>query len=432
MILIRQGRLIDPKSKRDEVADILIEHDRIKKIGRIDDVPGVEQIINAKGNIIAPGLVDVHVHFREPGFTWKEDIASGSAAAAAGGYTTVVCMANTNPIIDNVDTLLEVLHKAKDACINVHTVAAVSKGLKGNELTDMPMLMQCGAAGFSDDGVPLMNAKLLLEAMKQAERLGVPISLHEEDASLIGTAGINDGPVSAALSLRGTPSFSESSMIARDCMIALSSSAKIHIQHVSAAESVMIINLAKKLGANISAEVTPQHLALTEDAVAKYSSIAKLNPPFRKERDRKMLITGLKNGTIDLIATDHAPHSSEEKSKPLADAPSGIIGLETALGLMLTHLVKPGHLSLMHLIEKMSLAPARLYNFDAGYIAENGPADITIFDENEKWTVNNFYSKSSNSPFVGETLAGKVHYTICRGKIVYNYKKEKSDGKDRM
>ncbi len=428
MILIQQGRLIDPKSKRDEITDILIENAKIKKIGKIDTVSGVERIINAKGNIVVPGLVDVHVHFRDPGFTWKEDIASGSAAAARGGYTTVVCMANTDPVVDNVDTLLDVLHKAKDACINVHTVAAVSKGLKGNELTDMQMLAQCGAVGFSDDGVPLMSTKLLVEAMKKAKKLKTPISLHEEDPALITVAGINDGKVSASLSIKGASAFSESSMVARDCMIALSTKAKIHIQHVSTAEAVLFINLAKNLGANITAEVTPQHLILTEDAVAEYGSLAKLNPPFRQERDRIMLLKGLKSGSIDMIATDHAPHSAEEKAKPLRDAPSGITGLETALGLMITHIVKPGHLSLMELIEKMSTAPAKRYNFDAGYIAEDGPADITIFDENEKWTVKKFYSKSSNSPFAGETLSGKVHYTICRGKIVYECEKENADG----
>jgi dihydroorotase len=419
MILIQHGRLIDPKTKRDEITDILIDNDRIRKIGKIDDVANIETVIDAKGKIVAPGFVDVHVHFRDPGFTYKEDIASGSAAAAHGGYTSVVCMANTNPVIDNIDALLEFMHRAKDACINVHTVAAVSKGFKGNELSDMTMLAQCGAVGFSDDGVPLMNTKLLLNAMEKAAALDAPISLHEEDPALIGVAGINDGEVSAALGLKGAPSCSESSMIARDCMIALSTSAKIHIQHVSTAESVMIISMAKKLGAKITAEVTPQHLTLTEDAVAKYGSLAKLNPPFRQERDRKMLIAGLKNGTIDIIATDHAPHSIEEKAKPLSEAPSGMIGLETALGLMITHLVKTKHFSLIDLIEKMSTAPAKLYNFDAGYIAENGPADITIFDEDESWTVKNFSSKSSNSPFAGVTLFGKVHYTICRGKIVH-------------
>jgi dihydroorotase len=430
-MLIQEVRLIDPKFNRDEITDILIENNRIKKIGKIDDVSGVEKIINAKGKVAAPGFVDVHVHFRDPGFTYKEDIESGSASAARGGFTTVVCMANTKPLIDNIDTLLEMLHKAKDACINVHSVAALSKGFKGNELTDMTMLHQCGAVGFSDDGVPLMNTKLLCDAMKKAETLNAPISLHEEDPALIGVAGINDGNVSAELGITGAPSCSESSMIARDCMLALSSpKAKIHIQHVSCAESVMIISMAKKLGANISAEVTPQHLTFTEDAVAKHQSLAKLNPPFRSERDRKMLIAGLKNGSIDMIATDHAPHSAEEKAKPFTEAPSGMIGLETALGLMITHIVKPQHLSLMQLIEKMSLNPAKLYNFDAGYVAENGPADLVIFDENETWTVENFYSKSSNSPFAGVTLFGKVHYTICRGKIVYNIEieKEQADG----
>ncbi len=428
MILIQNGRLIDPKSKRDEITDILIEDGLVKKVKKIDISSNLERIIDAKGKIVVPGLVDVHVHFREPGFIWKEDIISGSAAAARGGYTTVVCMANTKPVVDNLDILLDVLHRGKHAYINVYTVAAVSKALQGNELTDMRMLIQCGAVGFSDDGVPLMNTSLLLKAMEQAENLGVPISLHEEDPSLIGIAGINDGSVSAGLSIKGAPAFSESSMIARDCMIAASSAAKIHIQHVSAADSVAVIRMAKKLGARITAEVTPQHLILTEEAVTSKGSLAKLNPPLRREHDRKTLIAGLKNGTIDMIATDHAPHNTEEKEKPLSDAPSGMIGLETALGLMITHLVKPGYLSLMELIEKMSLAPASLYNFDAGYIAEGGPADITIFDENAEWMVKDFYSKSCNSPFIGETLSGKVNYTICRGRVVYDYEKEVTDG----
>lgn len=372
--------------------------------------------------VIAPGLVDVHVHFREPGFTYKEDIESGSRAAARGGYTTVVCMANTNPAADNPETLGSILESAKKSRINVYTAAAVSKGLKGKELTDMAQLKRLGAVGFSDDGNPLLNAGFVRDAMRAVKKLDAPISLHEEDSALMGHAGINEGAVSAALGFDGAPSVSESSLVARDCMLALDTKAKVHFQHLSCAESVAVIRLVKQLGANVTAEVTPQHFSLTEYEILLQGPLAKLNPPLRTENDRQSLISGLKDGTIDMIATDHAPHSGEEKSKPLAEAPSGLTGLETALSAGITNLVRKNHLTLMQLMEKMSLAPAKLYGFDAGYLAQGGKADIVIFDDREDWTVSSFLSKSGNSPFTGKTLSGKVKYTLCAGKIVYEDK----------
>ncbi|AEF85401.1 dihydroorotase (DHOase) [Treponema primitia ZAS-2] len=426
MILITGGRLIDPKSGTDDFLDIALEGGRIARIGKA--LPRTDcQVIDARGLIVVPGLVDVHVHFRDPGLTYKEDIQSGAAAAAHGGFTAVVCMANTKPPVDNAETLGEVLAKAARAKIRVYTVAAVSRGMEGRELTDMGALKKLGALGFSDDGFPIKDPAFLQKALLAVRELDVPISLHEEEGALIGLPGINEGKVSAALGLSGAPGVSESSIIARDCMIALATGARVHIQHVSAAESLDLIRLAKELGARrfpgspprISAELTPQHFSLTEDAVLAQGTLAKLNPPLRTEHDRQALIGGLKDGTIDMIATDHAPHSTEEKSRPFAEAPSGLIGLETALALGITKLVLPGHLSLLELIGKMTEAPAKLYGLEAGFLAEGGPADLTLFDDKETWTVSGFASKSSNSPFIGQPLTGKVKYTICRGKLVY-------------
>ena len=419
MILIKGGRLIDPRSGTDESLDIIIEDSKIKAIGTFSTDGEYERVIDASGLTVAPGLIDVHVHFRDPGLTYKEDLSSGAAAAVRGGYTSVVCMANTKPAIDNCDTLKDILDRAANSPINIYAVASVSKNLGGKELTDMRALKDMGAVGLSDDGIPLMNTAFLQKALLAAKALGLPISLHEEDPELIGVAGVNHGKVAEKLGFTGAPSVSESSVVARDCMLALSTGAKLHIQHVSTAESVAAIRLAKQLGANVTAEVTPQHLALTEDEVLTKGTLAKLNPPLRTEADRLALIAGLNDGTIDIIATDHAPHSAEEKARPFADAPSGVTGLETALAVCITYLVRSGHLSLPELIKKMALAPAGLYSLDAGYLAEGGNADIFIFDDNEKWTVTDFASKSSNSPFINESLCGKVKYTICSGKILY-------------
>jgi dihydroorotase len=311
------------------------------------------------------------------------------------------------------------LDSAKYAPIRVKTVAAVSKGLGGRELTDMNELKNMGAVGFSDDGVPIVDTAFLRRAMRAVREIDAPISLHEEDPALIGKPGINEGEVSAALELVGAPKVSESSMVARDCMLALDTGARTHMQHLSCAESIAAVRLAKELGAKVTAEATPQHFSLTERAVLEKGTLAKLNPPLRGEGDCYAIIAGLKDGTIDVIATDHAPHSDEEKARPLTEAPSGLTGLETSLALGITNLVRKGHLSLINLIEKMTLAPARLCGFDSGYLAEGAQADIVIFDDRERWVVTDFASKANNSPFVGWTLLGKVKYTICRGKIVY-------------
>lgn len=419
MILIQGGRMIDPIKKVEQVGDVVIRDGKIDGIGVYENDGRYEQVINASGCVIAPGLVDVHVHFRDPGLTYKEDILTGANAAAAGGFTTVICMANTKPTVDNIDTLQYVIEQAKKTGIHVLASASISKGLKGETLTDMAALKEAGAVGFTDDGIPLMNGKLLQQAMEQAAKLGLPISLHEEDPCFIKHNGINHGSVSEKLEIYGSPSVAEDSLVARDCMIALYTGAKVNIQHISSAKAVEAVRLAKKMGANVYAEVTPHHFTLTEDAVLKYGTLAKMNPPLRTEADRQALIQGLQDGTIDMIATDHAPHSREEKSKALTEAPSGIIGLETALALGITELVEKGYLTLPELIEKMSLNPARLYGLDCGKMEEGAKADLVIFHPKESFTVEKFYSKSANSPFIGWKLKGKIHYTICDGKIVY-------------
>lgn len=423
MIWIKNAQILDPKSGTRQTGDICIEGKNITAIGEGLAFPeGLcreDVVIDASGLIVAPGLIDVHVHFRDPGQTYKEDIQTGARAAAKGGFTTVVCMANTRPPVDNKDTLEYIQKEGKKTGIHVLSAAAISKGLLGQELTDMEELKAHGAVGFTDDGIPLMDEALVKEAMETAARLQVPLSFHEEDPAFIKNNGINHGRVSEELGIYGSPAVAEDSLVARDCMIALHTKAVINIQHISSRASVRMVKLAKELGARVYAEATPHHFTLTEQAVLKYGALAKMNPPLRTEQDREAIIEGLKDGSIDLIATDHAPHSKEEKAGELTKAPSGIIGLETALGLAITHLVRPGHLTLLQLMEKMSLNPARLYRLDAGGIEVGKEADLVIFNPDEEWTVGEFVSKSSNSPFVGESLFGKVKYTICSGKIVY-------------
>ena len=420
MILIKNGRLIDPLSKRDEIVDIAIENDKVKQIAKNIKEEGFDEVIDASGCVVSPGLIDIHVHFRDPGLTYKEDIITGAKAAAKGGFTTVVCMANTKPVVDNAETLKYVLDKAKEADINVLQASTVTKGLKGKELVNFEEMLQNGAVGFTDDGIPIKHTTVLYEAMKKAKELDVPISLHEENPSFITKAGVNDGKVSKALGLEGgATSLAENVMVSRDVMIALETGAKVNIQHISSKTAVDTVRFAKSLGANVFAEASPHHFTLTEDAVLKHGSLAKMNPPLRTEQDRLAIIEGLKDDTIEIIATDHAPHSEEEKQKELTLCPSGITGLETSLGLGVTNLVKAGHLDLMHLLEKMTINPAKLYKLDRGFIKEGAIADIVIFNEDEKWEVKDFASKSKNTPFIGEVLDGKIKYTISEGKVVY-------------
>lgn len=420
MILIKDGRVIDPKNDIDEVLDIKIKDGKIIGLGKYQESDEYSEVIDGSGKIVAPGLIDVHVHFREPGFTYKEDIASGAKSAKTGGFTTVVCMANTKPVIDNSETLAIVLEQAEKTDINVLTVAAVSKGFEGKELTDFVGLKKQGAVGFTDDGIPLDDDLFVKKAMEKAKELNVPISLHEEDPKYIERSGVNAGKVADKLNYGGASDLAEYIMVARDCMLAVATGARLNIQHISSGVSVGVVKLAQELGADVWAEASPQHFSATEDLVLEKGALARVNPPLRTEDDRLKIIDGLKNNVINIIATDHAPHSAEEKSKDITEAPSGMIGLETALALGLTNLVRTGHLSIRHLLEKMTINPAKLYNLDKGYIEEGADADLVIFDEHEKWTVtDDFQSKANNSPFIGMEVYGKVKYTICKGKIVY-------------
>ena len=422
MILIKNGRIVDPVRQFDDIADILIEGKNIVKVGKnleFDENDSNLRVIDASGLVAAPGLVDAHVHFRDPGFTYKEDIETGAKAAAKGGFTMVVCMANTKPAVDNLETLKYIQDKAAKTGIHILQASTITKGLQGKELVDMDAMANAGACGFTDDGIPILNEKILVEAMEKARELDLPVSLHEEDPAFIIRPGVNQGTVSEKLGYGGASRTAEDVMVARDVILALHTGAAVCIQHISSGNSVELVRTAKKLGADVHAEATPHHFTLTEDAVLEYGALARMNPPLRTEKDRQEIIEGIKDGTIDMIVTDHAPHSMEEKAKPLADAPSGITGLETSLSLGIKSLVQPGHISLMKLMELMSKNPAEFYRMEPASITEGAVADLVIFGENELWTVDKFASKASNSPFKGWELPGKVHFTICDGNIVY-------------
>ncbi len=426
MLIVKGGFLIDPKGADSGVKDIIIDGDRIVNICEPDSdlVKGLMsdadcKVIDATGKMVAPGLVDCHVHFRDPGFTYKEDIETGAGAAARGGFTTVVMMGNTQPHMDNVDTIKDVLERGAQTGIRVYTCGNVTRDMAGKELVDMDALINAGAVLFTDDGKPITDASLMEKACTEAAKRGKVISLHEEDPSFITDNGINAGEVAEKLGLKGSPRDAEISMVKRDIEIAEKTGAEIVVQHISAAESVELIRDARKRGVKVHAEATPHHFTLTQDAVLKFGSLAKMNPPLRLESDRMAIIEGLKDGTIEMIATDHAPHSREEKQKDLKSAPSGITGLEISLALGIRELVETGLLTMEELIDRMSAGPAGVYGLDAGYIKEGGLADLVVFDPGEEWSFVQSASKSSNTPFLGQRLPGKISFTICKGNIVY-------------
>ncbi len=420
MLLIRNGYMIDPKSGREGNYDILIEGDKITKIGtKLPDQGEKCQVIDAEGLLVAPGLVDVHVHFREPGFTRKENIDTGAAAAAKGGFTTVVMMANTNPPIDSAEVLRQVLDRGRETGIHVLSCANVTMGMKGRELTPMKELAALGASGFTDDGVPLLEEEIVRSAMKAAAELDLPLSFHEENPKFIENNGIHRGKASEYFGIGGSPREAEIDMIGRDLELALETGACINIQHISTKEGVELVRQAKKKGSNIHAEATPHHFTLTEEAPIRYGTLAKMNPPLREEADRQEIIRGLADGTIDIIATDHAPHTAEEKAGTITEAPSGIIGLETSLALGITELVGGGYLTVKQLLRLMSANPAAMYRLDAGFLEEGGPADVILIDTNREWMPETYASKACNTPFTGWKLKGRVVETICGGKIVW-------------
>ena len=422
MLIIKNGLVVNPAQDTAKIQDIIIDNGQILKIhepGQMtDSISRFDQVLDATGKVVAPGLVDCHVHFRDPGFTYKEDIDSGAMCAKRGGFTSVVMMGNTSPHMDNAQTIHDVLERGAKTGIRVYTCGNVTMDMAGKELVDRDELIDAGAVLFTDDGKPITDEGLMEQACVEAAKRGKIISLHEEDPSYITENGINAGKVADELGLTGSPREAEISMVKRDIDIAEKCRAEIVIQHISAAESVDLIRQAKKRGIKVHAEATPHHFTLTEDAVLKHGTLAKMNPPLRLESDRIAIIEGLKDGTIEMIATDHAPHSKEEKEKEFVQAPSGITGLETSLALGIRELVNKGYLTLPKLLSRMSTDPARIYGLDAGYIKEGGPADLVIFDPNEEWCFDKSVSKASNTPFLGEILPGKIAYTICRGVIV--------------
>ena len=418
-MLLKNAYITDPQKNDIYKASIRLENGLISSIGEELLPQDGEEVLELAGLHVAPGLIDTHVHFRDPGFTHKEDLHTGALAAAAGGFTTVICMANTRPVVDSVQVLKDILTRAEGEMIRIYQAASVTEGLKGQRIVPMELLKNAGAVGFTDDGIPIRDAALLYDAMRRAAALHMPVSLHEEDPSFIENNGINRGHVSEALGIGGSPAIAEEVLVARDLLLAERSGAEVVIQHISSGLSVALVRAAKARGAHVHAEATPHHFSLTDEAVLEYGSLAKMNPPLRTEADRQAIIEGLKDGTIDIIATDHAPHSREEKARPLTEAPSGIIGLETSLALGITSLVKPGYLTLPQLIKKMTSGPAELYHLPGGEIAPGAPADLVAFDPEEVWTPRAYASKSANSPFTGRKLTGRVHMTICGGKPVF-------------
>ena len=425
MILLKGGLVVDPESETTRIADVLIEDGVITNIGNIDieaiDNANEVRIVDCGGLIVGPGLVDVHVHFRDPGFTYKEDIYTGAKAAARGGVTSVVLMANTKPSVDNIDTLNYVINKGRETDINIYTCASITRGLQGKEIVDMDALLKAGAAGFTDDGIPILDEDVARTAMEEAAKRGAVLSFHEEDPRYISNNGVNRGIGSEYFGIGGSDRQAEISMVKRDIDIALETGARINLQHISTKEAVDLIREAKRSnrGKNIHAEATPHHMSMTEEDIILHNTLAKMNPPLRTEEDRRAIIAGIKDGTLDIIATDHAPHSKEEKEKKITDAPSGIIGLETALTTCYKTLVKEEKLDILQVFCKFSGNPAKIYEINAGALAIDRTADLVIFDPKKEWIYNKSQSKSFNSPLKDQKITGDVVMTICRGKIIY-------------
>ncbi len=417
-LLLKGGRVVDPASGIDAEMDVLIEDGKIKSVAKAISREGAS-IISAKGKLVFPGLIDMHAHLRDPGNPEEETIASGTEAAALGGFTSVCSMANTNPVNDNPAVTEYIYSKAElEGIVNVFPIAAVTKGLRGEEITEMGRLIECGVVAFSDDGNPIMNSEVLRHALEYARQFNVPIISHCEDINLSKFGMMNEGTLSTILGLRPIPALAEEIMVGRDIMLA-KEFGRIHIAHVSTAGSVELIRRAKKEGINITCETCPHYFTLTETAVENYNTNAKVNPPLRSEKDVAAILSGLKDGTIDVIATDHAPHIIEEKNIEFGLASPGISGLETALSLVLTELVG-GVLPLKGAIEKLTVNPAKILSLKRGNLKVGGVADVIVVDPNLEYTVDvkKFASKGKNSPFDGWKLKGKVLYTIVSGKIV--------------
>ena len=421
-LLIKHGRVVDPVSGTVSIQDLYIENGKVVQLEK-DIRQEADQVIDADGLVVCPGLVDMHVHLRDPGLTYKEDIFTGTAAAAHGGVTSVACMANTDPVVDPPEQVRYVKDKAAQANgVHVYPIAAVSMGMRGEEPSDADALKKAGAIALSDDGCNVDNANLMRDVMIHAKRLEMPVLCHCEDTTMVEGRAVNEGSVSRQLWLEGRPAIAEELVVMRDAMLAEETGAHVHICHVSTAKSVDIIRRMKKRGVAITCETCPQYFTLTEDEILTQGSMARVNPPLRTAKDIKGIIAGLKDGTIDAIATDHAPHSAEEKSRPLTRAPSGMVGLETSLAITLTELYHTGKMKLPEIIKRMTYTPASILRLSSkGRLSLGSDADITIFDPEEVWTIDpeQFASKARNTPFAGREVKGKVKYTIVGGNVIY-------------
>ena len=426
-ILIKNGRLINPSENLDKVMDIFVEDGIIKEKAETIDRQA-DSVIDAKGCYVMPGLIDLHVHFRDPGLTYKEDIETGSKAAAKGGFTTVCCMPNTKPVVDNVETVKYIIEKGeKTGLTNVLPVGAVTKNMAGVEITDVEELKKAGICAISEDGKSVMNSGVYRKAMKNAAKANVPVLAHCEDINLVEGGVINLGDKSSELGVKGISNAVEDVIAMRDIMLAKETGATLHLCHCSTKDSVTMVKKAKEDGVKVTAEVCPHHFAMSTDDMDSADANYKMNPPLRTREDVDALIKGLSEDVMDVIATDHAPHSAEEKARSITEAPFGIVGLETAVPLTVTHLLKPGFITPMQMAEKMSYNPAKVLGIDKGSLDEGKVADITIINPDEEYIidVNEFKSKGRNTPFGGTKVSGKVKWTILGGKIVKEPEEER-------
>ena len=421
-ILLKGGRLLDPSSNLDAVGDILLRNGKIESVGGTIGTPDGATVVDCVGQVVSPGFIDVHCHLREPGREDVETIATGARAAAAGGFTAVCAMPNTDPVTDNQAAIGFVLKQGRAAnAARVYPIGAISIGEKGERLAEFGEMVGAGAVAVSDDGKPVVSAQLMRTALEYARAFGIPVADHCEEPTLADGGAMNEGLVSARLGLKGIPSEAEEIMAIRDILLARRTGGHVHLCHMSTRGSVELIRWGKDRGINVTAEVCPHHISLTEDEVEGYNTNAKMNPPLRSLDDVEALQQAVKDGTIDVIATDHAPHHYDEKEREFSDAPNGIVGLETALAVNLTWLVTPGIISLATLVDKMACAPAKLFHLPGGNLRKGTIADVTVFDPNRQWTVDptRFKTKGRNTPYAGRTLSGVVWCTIVDGKIVH-------------